>query len=108
MTFNHARTAPRCTQSRLLWARQQTQHIYLTSVQRRPNVFDAGPTFHKCYTNVLCSLGDSVWAPYVDEKRLAKNSDPLPPFPPPPPPPTTTKWSAHPPTAIPTLVQKMW
>ena len=31
---------------------QQTQNICLTFVQRRPNVFDAGPTLYKCYTNV--------------------------------------------------------
>ena len=35
---------------------QQTQNICITFVQRRPNVFDVGPTFYKCYTNVLCSL----------------------------------------------------
>ena len=28
-----------------------------TFIQRRPNVFDVGPTFHKCHTNVLCLLG---------------------------------------------------
>ena len=27
-----------------------------TVVQRRPNVFDVGPTLYKCYTNVLCLL----------------------------------------------------
>ena len=26
-------------------------------MQRRPNVFDVGPTLYKCYTNVLCLLG---------------------------------------------------
>ena len=26
-------------------------------MQRRPNVFDVGPTMYKCYTNVLCLLG---------------------------------------------------
>ena len=26
-------------------------------VQRRPNVFDVGPTLYKCYTNILCLLG---------------------------------------------------
>ena len=29
----------------------------ITFVQRRPNVFDVGPTLYKCYTNVLCLLG---------------------------------------------------
>ena len=36
---------------------QQTQNICKTFVQRRPNVFDVGPTLYKCYTNVLCLLG---------------------------------------------------
>ena len=36
---------------------QQTQNICIAFVQRRPNVFDAGPTLYKCYTNVLCLLG---------------------------------------------------
>ena len=27
----------------------------ITFVQRRPNVFDVGPTLYKCYTNVLAS-----------------------------------------------------
>ena len=35
---------------------QQTQNICLTFIQRRPNVFDVGPTLYKCYTNVLCLL----------------------------------------------------
>ena len=26
-------------------------------MQRRPNVFDAGPTLYDCYTNILCLLG---------------------------------------------------
>ena len=36
---------------------QQTQHIYITFVQCRTNVKDVGPTLHKCYSNVLWSLG---------------------------------------------------
>ena len=28
-----------------------------TFIKRRSNVFDVGPTLHKCYTNVLCLLG---------------------------------------------------
>ena len=36
---------------------QQTQDICITFIQRRPNVFDVGPTLYKCYTNVLCLLG---------------------------------------------------
>ena len=38
---------------------QQTQNICITFIQRRPNVFDVGPTLHKCYTNVLYLLGVS-------------------------------------------------
>ena len=30
---------------------QQTQNICIAFVQRRPNIFDVGPT--KCYTNVF-------------------------------------------------------
>ena len=32
---------------------QQTQNICITFVQRRPNVFDVGPTLYKYYANVL-------------------------------------------------------
>ena len=39
---------------------QQPQNICITFVQRRPNVFDVGPTLCKCYTNVLCILGISI------------------------------------------------
>ena len=39
-------------------ASQQTQNICMTFVQRWTNVEDVGPTFYKCYTNVLCLLGD--------------------------------------------------
>ena len=35
---------------------QQIQNICITFVQRRPNIFDVGPTLYKCYTNVLCLL----------------------------------------------------
>ena len=36
---------------------QQTQDVCITFVQRRPNVFNVGPTLYKCYTIVLCWLG---------------------------------------------------
>ena len=36
---------------------QQTQNIFTTFIQRRPNVFAVGPTLYKCYTTILCSLG---------------------------------------------------
>ena len=35
-------------------------NICITFVQRRPSVFDAGPTLYKCYTNVMCLLGCSL------------------------------------------------
>ena len=41
---------------------QQTQNICITFVQRRPNVFDVGPTLYKYYTNVLCLLGIAMTA----------------------------------------------
>ena len=41
---------------------QQTQNIFITFVQRRPNVFDVGPALCKCYKNVLCLLGSvQMW-----------------------------------------------
>ena len=43
-----------------LGATQQTQNIWITFVQRRPSVLDAGPTLYKCYTNVLCLLGTDI------------------------------------------------
>ena len=46
-----------------LWGTQQTQNNCITFIQRRPNVFDAGPTLYKCYTNVLCLLGMAKWPP---------------------------------------------
>ena len=42
------------------WTTQQTQNICITFIQRRPNVFDVGPTLYKCYTNVLCLLGTEL------------------------------------------------
>ena len=36
---------------------KQTKHMCITFIQRRPNVFDVGPTLYKCYTNGLCLLG---------------------------------------------------
>ena len=51
----------RCEEAgaRLLHTAQPGKYtnICLTFVQRRPNVFDIGPTLYKCYTNVLCVLG---------------------------------------------------
>ena len=36
---------------------QQTQNFCITFMQRRPNVFDVGPTLYKCYTKLSCLLG---------------------------------------------------
>ena len=41
---------------------KQTQNICITFEQRRPNVFDVGPALYKCYTNVLCLLGNTLSA----------------------------------------------
>ena len=42
----------------MFWERtRQSQNICIAFVQRRPNVFNVGPTLYKCYTNVLCFLG---------------------------------------------------
>ena len=38
---------------------QQKQNICITFIQCRPNVFDVGPTWYKCFANVLCLLGMS-------------------------------------------------
>ena len=42
---------------------QQTQNICIAFIQRRSSVFDVGPTLYKCYTNILCLLGQ-------DERRI--------------------------------------
>ena len=36
-----------------LHAPRQTQNICIPFVQRRPKVFDVGPTLQKCHTNIL-------------------------------------------------------
>ena len=48
-TLPHPTLAISCTT-------QQRQNICLPFAQRRPSVFDVGPTFYKCYANVLCLL----------------------------------------------------
>ena len=37
-------------------ASHQALNICKTLIQRRPNVFDVGPTLYQCYANVLCLL----------------------------------------------------
>ena len=39
------------------FAKQTKTYTCITFIQRRPNVFDAGPTLYKCYTDGLCLLG---------------------------------------------------
>ena len=51
---------------------QQTQNFCITFIQRRPNVFDVGPTLYKCYTNVFVFTGMiTIWKTTGnhDEKR---------------------------------------
>ena len=43
-----------------IWQSQQTQNICITFIQRRPNVFDVGPTLYQCFTNVLCLLASHI------------------------------------------------
>ena len=38
-----------------VWSADSSKHK--TFVQRRPNVFDVGPTLYQSYTNILCLLG---------------------------------------------------
>ena len=49
---------------------QQKQHTCITFAQRRPNVFDAGPTLYKCYTNVLCTYWVLTLSPLHCYARL--------------------------------------
>ena len=46
---------------------QQMKNICITFVQRRPNVFDVGPTLYKCYTDALCLLGGHVSNSHEDD-----------------------------------------
>ena len=49
---------------------QLRQNISITFIQRRPTVFDVGPTLLKCYTNVLCLLLGLLTATDPDEGNL--------------------------------------
>ena len=42
-----------------------TQNICITFVQRRPNVFDVGPTLYNCFTNVFSCV---YWGYSLDKK----------------------------------------
>ena len=41
-------------------------------MQRRPNVFDVGPTLHKSYTNMFCLLGKLEHTTYISLFRIRK------------------------------------
>ena len=49
---------------------QQAQNICITFVQRRPNLFDVGPTLYKCYTSVLSLLGFAFPSPQFPPSSL--------------------------------------
>ena len=40
-----------------MYVSQQTQTICITFIQRRPNVFDVGPTLYKCYKKCFVFTG---------------------------------------------------
>ena len=48
---------------------QYTLNISITFIQRRPNLFDVGPTLIKCHTNVLCLLGIFHVVPAFDHHK---------------------------------------
>ena len=50
---------------------QQTQNICITFIQRRPNVFDVGPTLYKYYTECFVFAGLSR---YVVQNVLHKTN----------------------------------
>ena len=53
---------------------EKTQNICKTCVQRRPKVFDVGPTLYKCHTNVFAFTGlraannDILWQFLLNDK----------------------------------------
>ena len=49
---------------------QQAQHICITFVQCLTNIKNVGPTFYKCYTTVLCLLGNLVNWPTRRSSRV--------------------------------------
>ena len=53
----------------ILKGTQQIQNICITFIQRRPNVFDVGPTLYKCYANVLRLLDIDQDLRHVDQSR---------------------------------------
>ena len=73
---------PKCASVPGFVPTQQTQNICITFVQRRPNVFNVGPTLYKYYTNVLCLLGITLVStrPHLrtgfSYSRKSQNKDP--------------------------------
>ena len=62
-------TLNKCTMLRSPPAAQQTQDICITFIQRRPNVFDVGPTLHEVIQMFLClpSVNTSFWGQAVSK-----------------------------------------
>ena len=54
---------------------QQTQNMCITFVQRRPNVFDVGPTLYKWYTNILCLLGYRAYVWKYSKTNMLKQEN---------------------------------
>ena len=49
---------------------EYTQNIRIAFVRCWINVEGVGPTLYKCYTNVLCLLGDTaLWFNFVNIKK---------------------------------------
>ena len=67
INYNIASDSGKKVKVRCIKSSQQTQNICITCVQRRPSVFDVGPTLHKFYTNSLRLLG------YCDMKKIKFN-----------------------------------
>ena len=55
-----ARTRSSCIFATEPGLSKQTQHNCIPFLHRLPNVFDVVPTLYKCYTNVLCLVGNET------------------------------------------------
>ena len=75
-SFEHSQNFRRTT--------QQTQNMFITFVQRRPNVFDVGPTLYKCFG----LLGTATYYKHDKCQSLSETKHPFQRIhiPPPPPP----------------------
>ena len=56
---------------------QQTQNICITFIQRRPNVFDVGPTLYKRYTDVFVLAGYHFINQYWVGLQYQSYTDPI-------------------------------